>query len=55
MKTRPPLLLNPERKYKYIWENGAAAMLMIGADGKVIDANNALLDRRQECLRFRRP
>ena len=43
MKARPPLL-NPERKYKYLWENGAAAMLMLGADGKVIDANNALLE-----------
>ena len=44
MKTRPPLLLNAERKYKYLWENGAAAMLMIGADEKVIDANNAFLE-----------
>ncbi|MGA2972677.1 MAG: PAS domain S-box protein [Candidatus Bathyarchaeia archaeon] len=43
MKIRP-LLLNPERKYRYLWENGAAAMLMLGADGKVIDVNNALLE-----------
>jgi PAS domain S-box-containing protein len=38
------LLLNPERKYKYLCEEGSAAMLMLGADGKVIDANNALLE-----------
>ena len=44
LKTRPPLMLNPGRKYKYLWENGAAVMLMIGADGRVIDANNALLE-----------
>jgi len=43
MKPRP-LLLNPERKYKYLCEEGSAAMMMLGADGKVIDANNALLE-----------
>jgi len=43
IKSRP-LLLNPERKYKYLCEDGSAAMLMLGADGKVIDANNALLE-----------
>jgi len=43
MKTRP-LLSNPERKYKYLCENGSAIMLMIAADGKVIDANNGFLE-----------
>jgi PAS domain S-box-containing protein len=43
MKTRP-LLSNPELKYKYLCENGSALMLMIAADGKVIDANNGFLE-----------
>jgi PAS domain S-box-containing protein len=43
MKPRP-LLLNPERKYKYLCEEGSAVMMMVGADGRVIDANNALLE-----------
>jgi PAS domain S-box-containing protein len=43
MKPRP-LLLNPERKYKYLYEDGSAIMLMIGADGSVKDVNNALLE-----------
>ena len=43
MKPRP-LLLNPERKYKYLCEEGSAVMMMLGADGKVIDANTALLE-----------
>ena len=43
MKTRP-LLSNPERKYKYLCENGSSIMLMIAADGKVIDANNGFLE-----------
>jgi len=42
IKTRP-LLLNCERKYRYLCEDGSAVMLMLGADGKVMDANNALL------------
>jgi PAS domain S-box-containing protein len=40
----PPLLSQPERKYKYLCEDGSAIMLMIGADGKVKDVNNALLE-----------
>ncbi|MGP8070852.1 MAG: PAS domain S-box protein [Candidatus Bathyarchaeia archaeon] len=43
MKTRP-LLRNPDRKYKYLCEDGSAAMLMLDADGKVMDVNNALLE-----------
>ena len=43
IKSRP-LLLNSERKYKYLCEDGSAVMLMLGRDGKIIDANNALLE-----------
>jgi len=39
-----PLLLKAGRKYKYLCEEGSAVMMMLGADGKVIDANNALLE-----------